>query len=180
MQNCLVHRLISTKPCCTLPKYMSVQKYIVNLDLHVRCQPQKYYTNIHPCPCAPPVYVRWQPTWKKCCRTPYYEKWIRWPLLLTDIGPPCAPRCIAQVGNAQFSPVPTKWVALTNPDTQTKVEAWEPTVHEHRWDNLDQSLAGAPLELASTFYPIFINILSRATSTGAPVFGGMRTYGGLK
>ena len=52
MQNCLVHHLISTKLRCALPKSISVQNYIVNLDLHACCQPQKYYT-MHPCPCAP-------------------------------------------------------------------------------------------------------------------------------
>ncbi len=41
MQNCFVHHLISTKLHCALPKCMSVQNYIVNLDLHVRCRPQK-------------------------------------------------------------------------------------------------------------------------------------------
>ncbi len=40
MQNHLVHHLISTMPHCALPKWMSLQNYIVNLDLHVCCQPQ--------------------------------------------------------------------------------------------------------------------------------------------
>ncbi len=38
MQNRLVHHLIITKLLCALPKCMSVQNYIVNLDFHVRCQ----------------------------------------------------------------------------------------------------------------------------------------------
>ncbi len=42
MQNRLVHHLIGTKLCCALLKCMSVQNYIVNLDMHVRCQPPKY------------------------------------------------------------------------------------------------------------------------------------------
>ena len=59
MQNHLVHHLISTKLRCALPKYTSVQNYFLNLDLHVRCQPPKYYTT-RPCPCAPPAYVHCQ------------------------------------------------------------------------------------------------------------------------
>ena len=43
MQNLLEHHLISTKLRCALPKCPLVQNYIVNRDLHVRCQPQKYY-----------------------------------------------------------------------------------------------------------------------------------------
>ena len=39
MQNHLLHHLISTKQCCALPKSTSVQNCIVNLDLHVCCQP---------------------------------------------------------------------------------------------------------------------------------------------
>ena len=42
LKNHLVHHLISTKLHFALPKCMSVQNYIVNLDLHVHCQPQKY------------------------------------------------------------------------------------------------------------------------------------------
>ena len=34
MQNRLVHHLIGTKLRCALPKCMTVQNYIVNLDLH--------------------------------------------------------------------------------------------------------------------------------------------------
>ena len=44
MQNRLLHHLIRTKLHCTLPKCTSVKNYIVNLDLHVRCQPRKYYS----------------------------------------------------------------------------------------------------------------------------------------
>ncbi len=43
MQNRLVHHLIGTKLSCALPKCMLAQSYIVNLELHVRYQPQKYY-----------------------------------------------------------------------------------------------------------------------------------------
>ncbi len=54
---------------CNAKVYVSTD-YIVNLDLDVCCQPQKYYT-MHWCPCAPPMYVRCQPTrpqtpYKKC------------------------------------------------------------------------------------------------------------------
>ena len=45
-QNRLVHHLIGTKLRCALPECMLVQNYILNLDLHVRCQPQKYYNII--------------------------------------------------------------------------------------------------------------------------------------
>ncbi len=38
MKNRLVYHLIGTKLCCALSKCMSVQNYIVNLDLHVCCQ----------------------------------------------------------------------------------------------------------------------------------------------
>ena len=40
-QNHLVHHLINTKLHCALPKCTLLQNYIVNLDLHVRCQPTK-------------------------------------------------------------------------------------------------------------------------------------------
>ena len=70
MQNCLVHHPVSTKLHCAPLKCMSVQNYIVNLDLHVRCQRQKYYT-MHPCPCLPPVYVCCQHTWQKYLWTRY-------------------------------------------------------------------------------------------------------------
>ncbi len=74
-QDCIVHHLCGSwlrtcKIVCAppdqykaLPKYTLVQNYIVNLDLHVCCQPQKYYTKCL-CLCAPPVYVCCQPTWK--------------------------------------------------------------------------------------------------------------------
>ena len=79
MQNRLVHHLIGTKLCCALPKCISVQNYIVNLDLHVRCQPQKYYRFIYIRACALPVYVHCHPTWEKCptlfwCPTKYGQK----------------------------------------------------------------------------------------------------------
>ncbi len=43
IQNRLVHHRISTKLRCALPKCMSVKNYTLNVDLHVRCQPQKYH-----------------------------------------------------------------------------------------------------------------------------------------
>ena len=46
MQNRLVHHLIGTELRCALPKCMSVQNYIVNLDLHVHCHLQKYYIDL--------------------------------------------------------------------------------------------------------------------------------------
>ncbi len=44
MQNHRVHHPIGTKLHFTLPKCTLVRNYIMNLDLHVRCQTQKYYT----------------------------------------------------------------------------------------------------------------------------------------
>ena len=118
MQNCLLHHPISIKLCCPRPKCTLVQNYIVNLDLHVCCPPQKYYT-MHPCPCAPPVYVCHQPAWKKCPQTP--QKSIRFvhipcepPKKIKmsgatptshDIDPPCTPYCTMQVSGAQCSTV---------------------------------------------------------------------------
>ncbi len=49
MQNLLEHHLISTKLHCALPKCTLVQNYIVNRDLHVRCQPQIYYMSVRLC-----------------------------------------------------------------------------------------------------------------------------------
>ena len=114
MQNHLVHHLVSTKLHCAPPKCMSVENYIVNLDLHVRCQPQKYYT-MRLCPCASPVYVRCQPTLHDhgtkgvpFVHIPYEppknEKCQERLLLLLDIGLPCAPWCTTQVTGAQHSP----------------------------------------------------------------------------
>ena len=61
MENRLVHHLIGTKLGCALAKCMSVQIYIVNLGLHVLCQPQKYYRFIYVRACTAPVYVRCHP-----------------------------------------------------------------------------------------------------------------------
>ena len=104
-----VHRLFSTKLRCALPKCTSVQNYIVNLDLHIRCQPLKYFT-MHPCHCAPPEYVHCHPTWKiavihrkKCqfcaCSMWTTKKCWEWPQLLKKVDPPCASWCQSVVCN---------------------------------------------------------------------------------
>ena len=106
MQNHLVHHLISTKLSCTLPKCTLVQNYIVNLRLHVRCQPPKYYrlkwlyvskVSIV-CSCAPntdKVFACSLQLW-----TTKQWKMLGWPW------------CTMQVGGAQFSPVPTRWFTM--------------------------------------------------------------------
>ena len=106
---------------------MSVQNYIMNPDLHVRFQPQKYYRFIYVHACAPPVYVRFHPgmcalehhtsrcplfvlvphqIWTKSvrffvCSLWHIKKKMLGVTLLTDIGPPCARGCTTQVGGAQ-------------------------------------------------------------------------------
>ena len=100
-QNHLVHHLIGTKLHCALSTCTSVQNYIVNLDLHICCQPQntidlyRLYTPIV-CSCVPAN------TDKKClfshvpCDPSKNEKCRGQPPLLTDIGPPCAQWCTTQ------------------------------------------------------------------------------------
>ena len=58
MQDRLVHHLIGTKLRCALQKCTSVQNYVVILDMHVRCQPQKYYI----------LYIMHPYPWKKSVR----------------------------------------------------------------------------------------------------------------
>ena len=78
---------------------------IINLNLHVCCQPQNYYRfdyiqtkNVRF------LHVPCDPSKNEKCRVP--------PPLLTDIGPHCA--CTMQVGGAQRRLVVHN-VALTNP-----------------------------------------------------------------
>ena len=53
----------------TSKEYMSVQNYIVNLDLYVTCEPLNDYT-LCPSSCAPSEYVHCELTWQIAVTSP--------------------------------------------------------------------------------------------------------------
>ena len=106
MQNHLENHLISAKLRCAPPKYTSVQNYIVNLDLHVRCQPQKTILCVRALVHHLQVSSN-QNAGIKCVGGTPTSNGHRSPLCTMVYN--AGRWYTTQVAGAQHSPVPTKW-----------------------------------------------------------------------
>ncbi len=71
---------------------MSIQNYIVTLDLHVRCTLSCIHALVQH------LFVVNLP---RKNALDHHAKYWGWPLLLKNVGPPYAPWCTMQIGSAQ-------------------------------------------------------------------------------
>ena len=102
-----VHHLIGTNLHCALPKCMSIQNYIVTFDLHVHCQPQKYYRFIYRQKVS--VFCMFLVDHKKMknVRGDPHIRWTQVPLVHNTGW-----WCITPVDGAQRSPAFTRWCTM--------------------------------------------------------------------